>query len=87
MFRCSVLLSAVLLPVGFAELEYGMLRLMGAIDDDTPVLRQIRNSERSGELVLIFLNFLNLFEYEPSRPWTQSGSHSYGDASGCELYS
>lgn len=23
--------------VGFAELEYGMLRLMGAVDDDTPV--------------------------------------------------
>ena len=24
---------------GFAELEYGMLRLMGAVDDDTPALR------------------------------------------------
>jgi len=28
--------------VGFAELEYGMLRLMGAIDDDTPAAGSIR---------------------------------------------
>lgn len=30
---------------GFAELEYGMLRLMGAIDDDTPVVTCIHDCQ------------------------------------------
>ena len=41
LFLCRGFLAVNIFPslsaVGFAELEYGMLRLMGAVDDDTPV--------------------------------------------------
>jgi len=35
---------------GFAELEYGMLRLMGAIDDDTPVVTCIHDCQIVGDI-------------------------------------
>lgn len=38
---------------GFAELEYGMLRYMGAIDDSTPIVT-------SGSATSLHLSFFNL---------------------------
>lgn len=36
---------------GFAELEYGMLRYMGAIDDSTPIITSGKNSVVSSTTV------------------------------------
>lgn len=47
----NIMIQRLFMVQGFAELEYGMLRYMGAIDDSTPIVT-------SGKSMLFFSDIL-----------------------------